>query len=98
MEQELENPKVANRRLIAEQSDSFTRDVPKGRHLAQLEGSAIHSLAALVAAQRCHSAWSDPALWLPPVQSSVHPVTDRWAEQQNSANWSQELSRQPYTS
>ncbi len=56
MEQERENPGVGIRRLIAEQSDRSTMDMPKGRHLAQLGGSAVHSLAALDAAQRCHSA------------------------------------------
>ena len=73
--------------MIAEHSDRSAMDMPKQRHLAQLGGSAVRSLAALVAAQRCHSALSGPALWLPPVQSSMQPVTDRQAEQQNSGNW-----------
>ncbi len=90
MEQELETPETAIRQLTAEQSDRSTRDMPKQRHLAQLGGSAVHSLAALAAAQRCHSAWSGPALWLPPVQSSMQPVTDRRAEQQNSGNWNRD--------
>lgn len=54
MGQGLKHPETAIRRLIAENCDRSTMDVPEQRHLAQLAGSVVHSLAALVAAQRCH--------------------------------------------